>query len=109
MALPYLFLLFAGVDTQLGAVFCKECQDVIYDPTLDDLYQSLVLGVEERETKHLGTLLLSSILRIYLMWEIKMKSAHARRINPGSQERKTSPLSTTPLHSPVKANVGFST
>ncbi|KAN0123099.1 cysteine proteinase, partial [Russula decolorans] len=41
------------VDTQLGSVFCRECQDVIYDPTLDDLYQKLVRGVEERETKHL--------------------------------------------------------
>ncbi|KAI0272101.1 hypothetical protein BGY98DRAFT_1002523 [Russula aff. rugulosa BPL654] len=41
------------VDTQLGAVFCRECQDVIYDPTLDDLYQKIVRGVEERETKHL--------------------------------------------------------
>jgi hypothetical protein len=54
---------YAGVDTQLGAVFCRECQDVIYEPTLDDLYQKLVRGVEERETKHLGTLYLSSILR----------------------------------------------
>jgi len=53
----------AGVDTQLGVVFCRDCQDVIYDPTLDDLYQKLVLGVEERETKHLGTLHHSSILR----------------------------------------------
>jgi hypothetical protein len=28
---------------------------MIYDPVLDDLYQKLVLGMEERETKHLGT------------------------------------------------------
>ena len=55
--------LYAGVDTQLGVVFCRVCQDVIYDPILDDLYQKIVLGVEERETKHLGTLSLPSILR----------------------------------------------
>lgn len=36
---------------------------MIYDPTLDDLYQKIVRGVEERETKHLGTLFLSSKLR----------------------------------------------
>jgi ubiquitin carboxyl-terminal hydrolase 22/27/51 len=57
------YKLYAGVDTQLGVVFCRECQDVIYDPTLDNFYQKLVLAVEERETKHLGTLHLSSILR----------------------------------------------
>ncbi|KAI0245625.1 hypothetical protein BJV78DRAFT_1287401, partial [Lactifluus subvellereus] len=32
-------------------VFCKECQDVIYDPALDNIYQQIVLGIEERETK----------------------------------------------------------
>ncbi|KAH9991013.1 hypothetical protein BJV77DRAFT_1009515 [Russula vinacea] len=41
------------VDTQLGVVFCRECQDMIYDPALDDFYQKVVLGIEERETKHL--------------------------------------------------------
>ncbi|KAF8502664.1 hypothetical protein F5888DRAFT_1800198 [Russula emetica] len=50
------------VDTQLGVVFCRECQDVIYDPTLDDLYQKTVLGVEERETKHLAPTRVVSIL-----------------------------------------------
>ena len=28
---------------------------MIYDPILDNLYQQVVLGIEERETKHLGT------------------------------------------------------
>jgi hypothetical protein len=83
---------------------------VIYDPTLDDLYQKLVLAVEERETKHLGTIYISSILRKDLSsGKLKMKSAHASRINPGNRGRKTSPLSTTPHLSPAKANVGFST
>ncbi|KAH9958065.1 hypothetical protein BC827DRAFT_1222024 [Russula dissimulans] len=40
------------VDAQLGVVFCKECQDMIYDPTLDNLHQRIVLGIEEKETKH---------------------------------------------------------
>lgn len=28
---------------------------MIYDPTLDNLYHQVVLGIEERETKHLGS------------------------------------------------------
>jgi hypothetical protein len=28
---------------------------MIYDPTLDHLYQQIILGIEEKETKHLGT------------------------------------------------------
>jgi hypothetical protein len=88
-----------------------ECQDVIYDPTLDDLYQKTVLGVEERETKHLGTIYFVHIKKkiSHVGKSIKMKSAHASRINPGSRGRKTSPLSTIPHLSPAKANVGFST
>jgi hypothetical protein len=27
---------------------------MIYEPTLDEIYQQVVLGIEERETKHLG-------------------------------------------------------
>jgi hypothetical protein len=27
---------------------------MIYEPALDNLYQKAVLGIEERETKHLG-------------------------------------------------------
>ncbi|KAI9463201.1 hypothetical protein BJY52DRAFT_1253633 [Lactarius psammicola] len=27
------------VDTQLGIVYCKECQDMIHDPSLDNIYQ----------------------------------------------------------------------
>jgi Zn-finger in ubiquitin-hydrolases and other protein len=47
--------LHSGVDTQLGVVFCKECQDMIYDPSLDNIYQKIVLAIEERETKLLGS------------------------------------------------------
>ncbi|KAH9010113.1 hypothetical protein EDB85DRAFT_2053774 [Lactarius pseudohatsudake] len=39
------------VDTQLGIVYCKECQDMIYDHTLDNIYQQVILKIEERETK----------------------------------------------------------
>ena len=28
---------------------------MICDPALDNLYQKVVLGIEERETRHLGT------------------------------------------------------
>jgi ubiquitin carboxyl-terminal hydrolase 22/27/51 len=52
--------LWTGVDTQLGAVFCKECQDMIYEPKLDDIYQQVVLAVEERETKLLGSVIFHS-------------------------------------------------
>jgi len=33
---------------------------MIYDPTLDSLYQQIVLGIEERETKHRGRFTLYS-------------------------------------------------
>ncbi|KAI9437363.1 hypothetical protein BJY52DRAFT_1421707 [Lactarius psammicola] len=41
-------------DTQLGIVYCKECWDMIYDPTLDNIYQQVILTIEEQETKLLG-------------------------------------------------------
>jgi len=37
---------------------------MIYDPTLDNLYQKLVLEIEERETKHQGVFYLSPIFSI---------------------------------------------
>ncbi|KAH7928110.1 cysteine proteinase [Leucogyrophana mollusca] len=38
------------VDTRSGSVFCAECNDFIYDTSMDNIYLSTVVAVEERQT-----------------------------------------------------------
>ncbi|KIK98025.1 hypothetical protein PAXRUDRAFT_824336 [Paxillus rubicundulus Ve08.2h10] len=38
------------VDTKSGSVFCAECGDFIYHPTIDELYVSTVVLIEEQQT-----------------------------------------------------------
>ncbi|KAH7911361.1 hypothetical protein BJ138DRAFT_1135452 [Hygrophoropsis aurantiaca] len=38
------------VESRSGSIFCVECDDFIYDKTMDELYLSTVIAVEERET-----------------------------------------------------------
>ncbi|TFY65623.1 hypothetical protein EVG20_g5463 [Dentipellis fragilis] len=38
-------------DLRLGSIFCVECDDFIYEFTLDGLFNSAVLAIEERRTK----------------------------------------------------------
>ncbi|KAI0033090.1 cysteine proteinase [Vararia minispora EC-137] len=42
-----------GVDTNSGAVFCIECDDFIYEQSLDTLYRNTVLTTDERNTHFL--------------------------------------------------------
>lgn len=44
-----------GVDAKSGCVFCSECDDFIYDPSLTELYTSVVVSSEERYTTFQGT------------------------------------------------------
>jgi len=44
-----------GADAKSGFVFCSECDDFIFDDTIDELYLSTVVSVEERNTKFQGT------------------------------------------------------
>ncbi|KIJ62909.1 hypothetical protein HYDPIDRAFT_93550 [Hydnomerulius pinastri MD-312] len=39
------------VDTRSGSLFCADCGDFVYDPTIDELYLSTVLLVEEKQAK----------------------------------------------------------
>ncbi|KAI0058599.1 cysteine proteinase [Artomyces pyxidatus] len=39
------------VDVKLGAVFCIDCDDFIYEPDLESLFHATVLSVEERGTR----------------------------------------------------------
>ncbi|KAG1830548.1 hypothetical protein EV424DRAFT_1578450, partial [Suillus variegatus] len=43
------------VDAKSGSVFCSECDDFVFDDTIDDLYLSTVLSVEEQKTKFQGS------------------------------------------------------
>ena len=36
-----------GVDTSTGAIFCSECDDFIYEPSLDTEYKRTLLAVDE--------------------------------------------------------------
>lgn len=38
-------------DTKSGSVFCSECEDFVFDDTIDELYLAAVLSVEEQSTK----------------------------------------------------------
>lgn len=38
-------------DTKSGSVFCSECEDFVFDDTIDELHLSTVLSVEEQSTK----------------------------------------------------------
>ena len=40
-----------GIDTENGNVFCHECDDYIYDPTLEAIQRSkrIILGKRKRE------------------------------------------------------------
>ncbi|OJA12768.1 hypothetical protein AZE42_07914 [Rhizopogon vesiculosus] len=40
-----------SADAKSGSVFCSECDDFIFDDTIDDLYLATVVSVEERNTK----------------------------------------------------------
>ncbi|VDC04805.1 unnamed protein product [Peniophora sp. CBMAI 1063] len=42
-----------GVDTNTGAVFCSECDDFIYEPTLDTAYKRTLLAVDEKNAHFL--------------------------------------------------------
>ncbi|EGN99482.1 hypothetical protein SERLA73DRAFT_168890 [Serpula lacrymans var. lacrymans S7.3] len=42
------------VDAKSGAVFCAECDDIIYDTTLDNVFLSTVISVEEKHTNFQG-------------------------------------------------------
>ncbi|EGO25037.1 hypothetical protein SERLADRAFT_415884 [Serpula lacrymans var. lacrymans S7.9] len=44
----------ACVDAKSGAVFCAECDDIIYDTTLDNVFLSTVISVEEKHTNFQG-------------------------------------------------------
>lgn len=46
---------FVGVDTNTGAVFCSECDDFIYEPTLDTEYKRTLLAVDEKNAHFLCT------------------------------------------------------
>ncbi|KAI0259604.1 hypothetical protein BC834DRAFT_833247 [Gloeopeniophorella convolvens] len=39
------------VDAQLGIVYCRECQDMIYEPALESAVQRATLAFEERESR----------------------------------------------------------
>ncbi|KAI0076195.1 cysteine proteinase [Panus rudis PR-1116 ss-1] len=38
------------VDSKSGSIFCAECDDIVYDATIADVYRSTTLAVEERFT-----------------------------------------------------------
>ena len=46
---------YPGVDTRSGSVFCADCDDLIYDATIDDAYLTTVLLIEEQLTRFQGT------------------------------------------------------
>ncbi|TEB19403.1 cysteine proteinase [Coprinellus micaceus] len=39
------------VDAKSGRLYCSQCDDFIYDPTLDELYTRTVVSAEEKETR----------------------------------------------------------
>lgn len=43
-----------GVDVKSGSIFCRECDDFIYDATMDSIYLSTVVSAEEKQTKFQG-------------------------------------------------------
>jgi hypothetical protein len=45
-----------GADIKTGAVFCRQCNDFIYDAKLDEIYVSTVVAAEEKLTKFQGEL-----------------------------------------------------
>jgi ubiquitin carboxyl-terminal hydrolase 22/27/51 len=40
-----------GADIKTGAVFCRQCDNFIYDSKLDEIYMSIVVAAEEKLTK----------------------------------------------------------
>lgn len=52
--LGLLIISYSGADAKSGFVFCSECDDFIYDDTIDELYLSTVVSVEERNTNFSG-------------------------------------------------------
>ena len=81
---------------------------MIYDPTLDNLYQEIILGVEEKETKHLGSFNFIHFENIRHPQD-QTRSCIASLINHGSQARRTTPRWTIPPRSLAKASAGCST
>ena len=47
-------ILVTGADIKSGAVFCRECNDFIYHPTLDETYVAALIAAEEKLTKFQG-------------------------------------------------------
>jgi hypothetical protein len=45
---------YPGVDTRSGTVFCADCDDFIYDATIDAVYLSTVILIEEQMTRFQG-------------------------------------------------------
>ena len=50
-------LMLLGIDTENGNVFCHECEDYIYDPTLEAIQRSkrIILGKRKREDEEGST------------------------------------------------------
>lgn len=53
--LGLLIIYYSGADAKSGFIFCSECDDFIFDDTIDELYLTAVVSVEERNTKFQGT------------------------------------------------------
>jgi ubiquitin carboxyl-terminal hydrolase 22/27/51 len=43
-----------GVDVKSGSIFCRECDDFVYDAAIDSIYLSTVVSAEEKQTKFQG-------------------------------------------------------
>ncbi|THH11391.1 hypothetical protein EW146_g8064 [Bondarzewia mesenterica] len=68
-----------SVDVKIGPVFCVECGDFIYDATIDNLFHSTVIAVEESNTKFQGfcCLLFKKRRERYRRWDPTMKDIAA--------------------------------
>jgi len=51
---PYLTDFTTGADVKTGAVFCRQCDNFIYDAKLDEIYLSTVVATEEKLTRFQG-------------------------------------------------------
>ena len=43
-----------GADVKSGTVYCADCDNLIYNKYMEDLYHSVIIGLEEKETKFQG-------------------------------------------------------
>lgn len=65
----------AGVDAKSGAIFCRECDDFVYNGNILDAFTQASLNVEERSTGFEGEGV-NRIFSEYMLsdiWEISSK------------------------------------